>query len=102
MENNNYQPNPEHKFSFGLWTVGNIGRDPFGEPVRAVLPPADAVRMLAEVGAWGVNLHDNDLVPIDAKPAERDQIVRKFKGACKEHGITVPMATVNLFFDPVF
>lgn len=58
--------------------------------------------MLAEVGAWGVNLHDNDLVPIDATPSERDCIVRKFAGACAKHGIVVPMATVSLFFDPVF
>ena len=102
MANDKYSPQPEHKFSFGLWTVGNRGRDPFGEAVRPTLPPVDAVRMLAEVGAWGVNLHDNDLVPIDARPAERDQIVHRFKAACEEHGITVPMATVNLFFDPVF
>ena len=58
--------------------------------------------MLAEVGAWGVNLHDNDLVPIDATPADRDRIVREFKAACQKHGIAVPMATVNLFYDPVF
>ena len=25
-----YAPRPEHKFSFGLWTVSNRGRDPFG------------------------------------------------------------------------
>jgi xylose isomerase len=54
------------------------------------------------VGAWGVNLHDNDLVPIDATPSERDRIVREFKQACDQHGIVVPMATVSLFFDPVF
>ena len=58
--------------------------------------------MLGEVGAWGVNFHDNDLVPIDATPSERDKIVKDFKAACKEHNIVVPMATVNLFFDPVF
>ena len=97
-----YDPRPEHKFSFGLWTVGNRGRDPFGEAVRPTIPPNDIVALLAEVGAWGVNLHDNDLVPIDAAPAERDRIVREFKAACKQHGITVPMATVNLFYDPVF
>jgi xylose isomerase len=74
-----FTPRPEHKFSFGLWTVCNRGRDPFGDVVRPVLSPCDAVRMLAEVGAWGVNLHDNDLVPIDATPAERDRIVREFK-----------------------
>src|ERR1700687_4970628 len=97
-----YTPRPEHKFSFGLWTVGNRGRDPFGEAVRAALPPQDAVALLAEVGAWGVNLHDNDLVPIDATPSERDRIVDGFKSACARHGLVVPMATVNLFFDPVF
>jgi len=102
MANDKYSPQPEHKFSFGLWTVGNRGRDPFGEAVRPTLPPVDAVRMLAEVGAWGVNLHDNDLVPIDATSAERDQIVKVFKATCEEHGINVGMATVNLFFDPVF
>jgi len=95
-------PRPEHKFSFGLWTVCNRGRDPFGDVVRDVLSPTDAVRMLADVGAWGVNLHDNDLVPIDATPAERDCIVREFKKVCAREGITVPMATVNLFYDPVF
>jgi xylose isomerase len=97
-----FTPRPEHKFSFGLWTVGNRGRDPFGDAVRPVLPPADAVAMLAEVGAWGVNLHDNDLVPIDATPSERNRIVKDFQSACQRHGIVVPMATVNLFYDPVF
>jgi xylose isomerase len=97
-----YTPFPEHKFSFGLWTVSNRGRDPFGDAVRASLPPVDAVKLLAEVGAWGVNLHDNDLVPIDATPAERDRIVKEFREACQANGIVVPMATVNLFFDPAF
>jgi xylose isomerase len=99
---NSYQPKPEHKFSFGLWTLANRGRDPFGDAVRPTLSPVDNVAMLAEVGAWGVNLHDNDLVPIDAPPAERDRIVREFKNACKKRGIVVPMATVSLFFHPVF
>ena len=98
----NYIPRPEHKFSFGLWTVSNRGRDPFGAEVRPSLPPVDAVKLLAEVGAWGVNLHDNDLVPIDATPAERDRIVKEFKQACDSHGIVVPMATVSLFYDPAF
>jgi xylose isomerase len=102
MANDKYAPRPEHKFSFGLWTVGNRGRDPFGDAVRPPLPPVDAVGMLAEVGAWGVNLHDNDLVPIDATPAERGRIVREFKAACETNGLLVPMATVNLFYDPAF
>ena len=97
-----YDPKPEHKFSFGLWTVGNRGRDSFGDAVRPAISPNDLVALLAEVGAWGVNLHDNDLVPIDAKWAERERIVRDFKSACERHGLVVPMATVNLFYDPVF
>src|ERR1700722_5528949 len=99
---NGYEPKPQDKFSFGLWTLGNRGRDPFGDFVRPVMPPTEIVRVLGEIGAWGVNLHDNDLVPIDATAAERDQIVREFKKACQENGIVVPMATVSLFFHPVF
>ncbi len=102
MAQDKYAPKPEDKFTFGLWTVGNRGRDPFGDAVRPTLPPVEAVRMLADVGAYGVNFHDNDLVPIDATPQQRDQIVRDFKAACGENGIVVPMATVNLFYDPVF
>src|SRR5512136_2001623 len=97
-----YQPKPEHKFTFGLWTVGNTGRDPFGSPVREALSPVELVHLLAEVGAYGVNFHDNDLVPIDATPAERDRIVADFKKALKATGLVVPMATTNLFFDPAF
>jgi len=95
-------PTPNDKFTFGLWTVGNRGRDPFGDAVRPTLSPVQAVQLLAEAGAMGVNLHDNDLVPIDASPAETDRIVREFKAACENHGLKVPMATVNLFYDPVF
>lgn len=97
-----YQPKPEHKFTFGLWTVGSTGRDPFGAPVRDPKTPVELVHLLAEVGAYGVNFHDNDLVPIDATPVERDRIVKDFKKALKETGLVVPMATTNLFFDPAF
>lgn len=97
-----YQPKPEHKFTFGLWTVGNIGRDPFGDPTRSPLSPVEIVKLLAEVGAYGVNFHDNDLVPIDATPAERDRIVHEFKKALEETGLVVPMATTNLFGHPAF
>src|SRR5256714_12134491 len=102
MKKDSYQPKPEHKFTFGLWTVGNRGRDPFGDFVRPLLSPNELAAMLGEVGAYGVNFHDNDLVPIDATPAEHDRIVREFKKACKEAGLVVPMATVSLFFHPVF
>ncbi|MEP6850160.1 MAG: xylose isomerase [Acidobacteriota bacterium] len=102
MSSELYSPKPEHKFTFGLWTVGNRGRDPFGDAVRDTLTPVKAVEMLAEVGAYGVNFHDNDLVPIDASPAERDQTVREFKQACRDNDIKVPMATVNLFYEAIF
>jgi xylose isomerase len=97
-----YSPKPEHKFTFGLWTVGSIGRDPFGDPTREKKSPVELVNLLAEVGAYGVNLHDNDLVPIDATAAERDKTVADFKAALKKTGLVVPMATTNLFGDPVF
>src|SRR5213595_666587 len=97
-----YTPRPEHNFTFGVWTVGNPGRDPFGDPVRAALSPVRIVRKLAELGAYGVNLHDNDLVPRDATPSERDRIVREVKQALADTGMRVPMATTNLFSDPVF
>ena len=99
---NPYEPKPEHKFTFGLWTVGNVGSDPFGSAVRNKLSPVELVQLLAEVGAYGVNFHDNDLVPFDATPAERDQIVHDFKKALAATGLVVPMATTNLFTHPVF
>jgi len=99
---NNYTPQPEHKFTFGLWTVGNVGRDPFGLPTRKPLEPDYIVYKLAEIGAYGVNLHDNDLIPIDATPSERQQILARFKKALQDTGLVVPMATTNLFSDPIF
>jgi len=97
-----YAPKPEDRFTFGLWTVGNPGRDPFGPAVRPTQNPCDLVRKLGEIGAWGVNLHDNDLIPFDATAAERDRIVGEFQAACEESGIVVPMATTNLFSHPIF
>jgi xylose isomerase len=97
-----YTPKPEHKFTFGLWTVGNIGRDPFGGPVREAKSPADLVRLLGEVGAYGVNFHDNDLIPIDATATEAEAIKKEFRQALEETGLVVPMATTNLFSDRVF
>ena len=97
-----FQPTPADKFTFGLWTVGNRGADPFGLPTRPALDPLESVRKLGALGAYGVNLHDNDLVPIDATPATRDRIVRDFRRAVADAGLVVPMATTNLFTDPVF
>lgn len=97
-----YAPQKSDLFTFGLWTVGNPGRDPFGEAVRPVQDPNHLVRRLAECGAFGVNLHDNDLVPFGASAAERDRIVREFKRTLADTGMAVPMATTNLFSHPVF
>jgi xylose isomerase len=97
-----YTPKPEHHFTFGLWTVGNPGRDPFGDPVRAPLSPVRIVERLAELGAYGVNLHDDDLIPRDTAPAEAERIVTAFRAALAATGLKVPMATTNLFSDPVF
>jgi xylose isomerase len=97
-----FTPTRSDRFTFGLWTVGHRGADPFGVPTRPVLHPVAAVRRLGEIGAYGVNLHDNDLVPIDAAAAERDAIVQTFKAAVRDAGLVVPMATTNLFTDPAF
>jgi xylose isomerase len=97
-----YTPRPEHRFTFGLWTVGNPGRDPFGMVVRPDLDPVDTVHHLAELGAYGVSLHDNDLVPYDASPSERQTILKRFRTALDETGMKVPMTTTNLFWRPVF
>ena len=99
---NSYSPDPKLKFTFGLWTVGNPGRDPFGGPTRPVISPVEICDLLGEVGAYGVNFHDNDLVPIDATQSQRDDIVKSFKKAMKDNGLVCPMATTNLFGDPVF
>jgi xylose isomerase len=97
-----YNPKTEHKFTFGLWTVGNRGRDPFGSEVRKPKTPAELVYLLGEVGAYGVNFHDNDLIPIDATPAEAEAIKKDFRKALQDTGLVVPMATTNLFGDPIF
>ena len=104
-----YSPQKSDKFTFGLWTVGNPGRDPFGGPVREPVSPCGLafqvpyiVEKLANLGAYGINLHDNDLVPIDATPGEHDAIVSEFKQALSDNGMVVPMATTNLFSDPIF
>ncbi len=95
-------PRPEHKFTFGLWTVGNPGRDPFGHEVRPPLDPVESVHRLSELGAYGVNFHDDDLVPPGSTPTEREAIVKRFRTALDETGMKVPMATTNLFSRPIF
>ena len=96
------QPTREDKFSFGLWTVGWQARDPFGDATRAPLDPIEAVHKLAEVGAYGLTFHDDDLVPFGSDAHTRDGIVANFKKALDETGLIVPMVTTNLFTHPVF
>jgi xylose isomerase len=95
-------PRKVHRFTFGLWTVGNPGRDPFGEPTREPLDPVASVHKLAELGAWGISLHDNDLVPWGTSACDHDRIVARFKQALDETGLKVGMATTNLFGHPAF
>ena len=97
-----YEPTPEDHFTFGLWTVGNVGRDTFGNETRAPLDPVDSVHHLADIGAYGVSFHDDDLVPPGSSPAQREEILKRFRRALDTTGIKVPMATTNLFSNPVF
>ena len=97
-----FAPDAKLKFTFGLWTVGNPGRDPFGGPTRETISPPQICDLLGEVGAYGVNFHDNDLIPIDASTSEAEQIKKDFRRALKANGLVVPMATTNLFSDPAF
>src|SRR4051794_8839687 len=93
---------PQPRFTFGLWTVGNPGRDPFGDPTRDWIDPNESVRKLSELGAWGISLHDDDLVPYGSSASERDQIVSTFKQTLSDTGMGVGMATTNLFGHPAF
>jgi len=97
-----YMPTREDKFSFGLWTIGWQGVDVFGSAVRPPLDPAVAVRKLAELGAYGITFHDNDIFPFAASAAERESHLQPFRHALAETGLAVPMVTTNLFSHPVF
>ncbi len=97
-----YTPTPEDKFSFGIWTVQYPGRDPFGEPTRADMDPVHAIEKLAEIGAYGVNFHDNDVFGFDSDDATREQIITRWKKGLAETGLAVTTATTNLFGHPMF
>lgn len=99
---NDYAPTPADKFSFGLWTVGFRGNDPFGVATRPELDAVRAVHRLSDVGAWGVTFHDDDLLGFGATDAERERVVGRFRSALDDTGMTVPMVTTNLFGHPVF
>ncbi|MFF3205503.1 xylose isomerase [Streptomyces sp. NPDC002962] len=97
-----YQPTPDDRFTFGLWTVGWQGRDPFGDATRRALDPVESVQRLAELGAYGVTFHDDDLIPFGSSESEREEHIKRFRQALDTTGMTVPMATTNLFTHPVF
>ncbi|WP_406072440.1 xylose isomerase [Micromonospora sp. NBC_01638] len=96
------RPTPADKFSFGLWTVGWQARDPFGDATRPELDPVEAVHRLAELGAYGITFHDDDLIPFGVDAATRDQHIARFRKALDETGLVVPMVTTNLFTHPIF
>jgi xylose isomerase len=96
------QPTKDDRFTFGLWTVGWQARDPFGDATRPALDPVQSVHRLAELGAYGVTFHDDDLIPFGSDDASRDNHVKRFRAALEETGLVVPMATTNLFTHPVF
>jgi xylose isomerase len=97
-----FTPTPENHFAFGLWTIGNRGRDPFGEAVRAKLETVDMIKGLADIGVWGVSFHDDDLMSFGAPEKQRRAELDAFKKALDETGMVCSMATTNLFFHPVF
>ncbi|WP_371478655.1 xylose isomerase [Kitasatospora sp. NBC_00315] len=102
MTENSLTPTPDDKFTFGLWTVGWQGRDPFGDATRPALDPVTTVERLAGLGAYGVTFHDDDLIPFGSTDAEREGHIKRFRAALDANGLKVPMATTNLFTHPVF
>ena len=97
-----YKPTPADQFSFGIWTVGWQGVDVFGTAVRPPMPADRAVRKLAELGAYGVNFHDNDAFDFAAGDGERDKQIAAFRQAPVDTGLVVTTATTNLFGHPMF
>jgi xylose isomerase len=97
-----YVPTPDHKFAFGLWTVGHQGRDPFGDAVRPWVDPVDLVKRLGELGVWGVSYHDDDLLAPGEGNGDRAKRIERFSVALADTGVVCSMATTNLFFHPVF
>ena len=100
MANRVPTPTPEDKFSFGLWTVSWAARDPFGDATRPALDPSEAVANLAELGAWGITFHDDDVVPFGADDASRTAHLQKFRDACDQHKITIEMVNAGLRCPP--
>jgi xylose isomerase len=96
------QPTAEDRFSFGLWTVGWTGTDPFGGPSRPALDPWEYAEKLAEIGAWGITFHDNDVYAFDADEATKEKAVARLKSVTDAAGLVIEMVTTNTFTHPVF
>ena len=91
-------PRPEHRFTFGLWTVGNPGRDPFGEPTRAPLDPVDIGPQARRARRLGRQPPRRRPRPVGhagrrARPDRRRASRRRWR----RPGMGVGMATTNLF-----
>ena len=95
-------PTPDDRFTFGLWTVGWQARDPFGDATREPLDPVESIARLAELGAYGVTFHDDDVMAFQASDDDRDAAVQRLRRALDDAGLAVPMVTTNLFTHPVF
>ena len=100
--NQAYVPTKADHFTFGLWTVGWVGIDPFGPATRPRLDPVHSVHQLAELGAYGITFHDDDVIPFGAENGEREGHIKRLRVALEETGLVVPMMTTNLFSHPVF
>ena len=95
-------PTPQDRFSFGMWTVNWPAQDQFGAATRAIMDPVYIVHKLAEIGAWGITFHDDDLIPFGTEAAARDKIIADFKKALADTGIVCEMVTTNTFSHPIF
>lgn len=95
-------PSPADKFTFGLWTIGWTAKDPFGDATRAPLDTVEVVHRLADLGAYGLSFHDDDLFPFGCSESTRTKAIEDLKKALRATGMQIPMVTTNLFNHPVF
>lgn len=97
-----YTPRKSDHFAFGLWTVMNTGRDPFGEPTRGPMGGMEIITELGKRGVYAFELHAEDLIPDGASAAERDNIVKEAKKRMTDADITCGASGANTFTYPVF
>jgi len=96
------RPQKSDKFSFGLWTVMNVGKDPFGDATRPALSGLDAIVELGKREVYSYELHAEDLVPEGASAAKRAKIVKEAKTRMADHDIRATSIGCNIFYEPVF